>query len=483
MGEGGAVSSLLPASVLFEGTTWTRPRLAALAAHWHARLATLPPPPSGLLALAFANHPHVVALFAALAALPAPIVILSTDPRAWRTDPPIPAGTRLVLAPEQAGLAEAGRAAALEVVCLDGPPVAAPERAVPPALAPGLVLFTSGSTGLPRPVYRSLDSIVQSACVLGRTLGLATGAGILATLPLARGYGLLGTLVLSAVLDGRLALAERFDPVRTLALLVSGDYAFWPSSPVMIDLAGRAPAPPAAGRAHAPLAGLRTEGAACFVAGRVSPAARRRFEERLGAPLGSIYGTTESGIVAIDLVRGPERGAVAGQPLPGVRFATGEVRGAPGRLWISCPWVMDGYGFPPALGWPGEDPEWLPTQDVGVLDATGSLRLSGRLDDCIRTGAGYLVNPVEVSSALEEHPGVSEAVVVPLETSPGPVLAALVEGRPGLAADELRRLTHRLLPPWAQPRVVHVTAALPRLLDGRPDRLACIAALRQVADA
>lgn len=489
-GRGSGVKSaavlapLLPASVLFEGATWPRAKLADLAAQWHAALAALAPPPSGLLAIAFANHPHLVALFAALTALPAPILVLSPDPRAWRTDPPIPTGTRLALAPEQGVLAEPARAAGLEVVSLDLAAAAREERAGPRQAAPGLVVFTSGSTGLPRPIYRSLERIVQAARVLGRTVGLAPGAGVLGTLPLARSYGLVNTLVLAALVGGRLALTDRFDPSRTLGLLASGHYAFWPASPVMIDLAGRAPAPSLAGR-PAPGSAAPT----CFVAGRVTPAARRRLEERLGVPVGSIYGTTETGIVAIDLVRGPERSAITGQPLPGVRFATGDAPdvstppGSPGRVWISCPWVMEGYGFPPALRWPGTTPEWLPTQDLGALDATGSLRLSGRLDDCIRTGAGYLVNPAEVASALEEHPDVTEAVVVPLETAPGPVLGALVEGRSGLTSVDLRRLADRRLPAWAQPRVVHVTAALPRLLDGRPDRLTCIATLRQVADA
>lgn len=480
---------LLPARLLFEEREWTRDELGGLAASWHARLVALPPPASGLLAIAFANHPHVVALFAALAAFPAPIVVLSPDPRAWRTDPPIPPGTRLVLAPEQGALAETGRAVGLEVLCLDHAPAPVAECAAPPAITPALVFFTSGSTGLPRPVYRSLERIVRAARVLAATLGLARGAGVLGTLPLARSYGLVNTFLVSALLDGRLALAGRFDPGRTLRLLASGDYVFWPSSPVMIDLAGRATPPLSAGGTGFTVAGPGMAAPGCFVAGRVTPAARRRMEERLGAPVGSIYGTTETGIVAIDLERGPERGAVTGQPLPGVQFATGEAPGvpgppgSPGRVWISCPWLTAGYGFPPAIVWPGSTPDWLPTQDLGTLDATGSLRLSGRLDDCIRTGAGFLVNPFEVASALEEHPDVTEAVVVPLEASPGPVLGALVEGRPGLVSVELRRLADRCLPPWAQPRVVHVTAALPRLLDGRPDRLACIAALRQVADA
>ena len=97
--------------------------------------------------------------------------------------------------------------------------------------------------------------------------------------------------------------------------------------------------------------------------------------------------------------------------------------------------------------------------------------MSGRLDDCFRTGAGRLLNPVSVTAALERCPGVADAAAVPLSSRIGPVLGVLVEGAAPLSASELRGHLARSLPAWSQPRVMQVTRALPRLSSGRIMRL------------
>ena len=82
--------------------------------------------------MVMANRPESIALFFALTSLPAPLVLLGEDPRAWRSSPPLPPGTPLVLS----GASEDLAGAALAIGC---PPVVltcnpSPARASP---APG----------------------------------------------------------------------------------------------------------------------------------------------------------------------------------------------------------------------------------------------------------------------------------------------------------------------------------------------------------
>jgi acyl-coenzyme A synthetase/AMP-(fatty) acid ligase len=122
---------------------------------------------------------------------------------------------------------------------------------------------------------------------------------------------------------------------------------------------------------------------------------------------------------------------------------------------------------------------WWRSPDVGRLDGDGYLTLSGRADDCLRTGAGHLVNPADVAAALEGYPGVTDVAVVPIEAAAGSVLGVLVQNQEPLSLYDLRGHLMRRLPPWSQPRVLEAVPELPRLPSGRIDRRACIALLEK----
>jgi O-succinylbenzoic acid--CoA ligase len=122
---------------------------------------------------------------------------------------------------------------------------------------------------------------------------------------------------------------------------------------------------------------------------------------------------------------------------------------------------------------PFAEPGWFRTDDVGVLDDSGVLRVLGRIDDAISTG-GLTVLPQLVEAALATHPAVADAAVfgVADERLGQRVVAAVVVapgcGAPTLA--ELRAHVESTLPSTAAPREVHVIAELPRRGIGKVDR-------------
>jgi long-chain acyl-CoA synthetase len=344
---------------------------------------------------------------------------------------------------------------------------------------PGFVLFTSGSTGLSRPVYRTTVAVLDGVRASLVRLGAQRGGGVIATLPLARAFGFNHGLMAAVVLEASLALVPRFDHGTLLRLFATRAYHYWSGTPMMGDVLGRCPAPD---RHVAP--------PLCIIGGRVSKEVARRFTERFGVPLRSLYGTTETGTISVDSAPAAEVCSIsAGLPLPEVDLRVGDdprrpfAAGTVGRIWLASPrYLMKGYGFPPDLEPPETVDGWWGTPDVGQLDRAGRVTIVGRLDDCIRTEAGHVVNPEAVTLALENYPGVTDLVVVPLATADGPMIGVLVEGAGSLNSAVLRTHLWRSLPSWAQPRVLETTAALPRLPSGRVDRKACIALLAQSLD-
>ena len=188
---GGTRLPLGPPALVFKGEHWPGDRVTATAAAWRETLVRACRGATGPLALVMANQPQSVALFFALSSLPAPLVLLPPDLAPWPSSPPLPPDTRLVLTPAQRGLRREVDPLGLSVTMLDD--VERPAiPAEPPAFltTPGIVLFTSGSTGPPRPVYRSASAILDVSRALIAAVGLASGTGVIATLPLARAFGL-----------------------------------------------------------------------------------------------------------------------------------------------------------------------------------------------------------------------------------------------------------------------------------------------------
>jgi acyl-CoA synthetase (AMP-forming)/AMP-acid ligase II len=301
-----------------------------------------------------------------------------------------------------------------------------------------------------------------------------------ASLPLSTHYGFGQALLLPTLLGAPLGLVERFDHRSMLRLLAESTYAYWAATPLMADALARAPLPgpiPAA------------PGICHISAGRLSMRVFHAFRDRFGVALRPNYGQTENGFITVNTAPDAEIDpANVGRPAPGIELRVGEDPADPyppgqlGRVWFRSPWYMEGYGFPPELAPREHRDGWWTTRDVGSLDAAGSLTLAGRIDDCFKTASGYLVNPGEITNVLMSHPAVSDVVILPLVSSAGTDIGALVESDGVIDLDGLRAAVVRALPPWLHPQRLAVTQRLPRLAGGKPDRGACRALLLGRAD-
>lgn len=466
-------AAIAPPPVEFQGRTVPSAALADAARGWRDAVLDRVGDDGGPVALAMAHDLHTVELFFGLSALPGPLVLLPSDPASWRTRPALPAGTPLVLSPRLCHLAAEGVSLGLDVHAFDAVPRAGRAARDPAFLTnAGLVMFTSGSMGMPKPVYRRMEHVLGAVTARARAYGLVPGTGTLCSLPLDKSGGINNSLMMAVVTGGRFGLVGSRSPAAILRMLASGAYGYWATTVAVAALLTRLSD------------GTRVRAPAFSIAqAKLSPSLAERFHARFGSPLRSHYGTTETGAVTANAGRAADvRHDRVGHPIPGVELFVGDDPGDPpsdaaGRIWVRSPWMMRGYGLPGSIEPRVDVDGWWPTPDVGALDADGGLAIHGRADDRIRTGSGQILDLAEVVAVLMAHPGVRDAIAVPLESGEGTVPGAMVECEGGTSADALRRHLARALPPRYQPRVLMLTAELPRLPGGKADRRACTVAL------
>jgi 3-hydroxy-4-methylanthranilate adenylyltransferase len=179
-----------------------------------------------------------------------------------------------------------------------------------------------------------------------------------------------------------------------------------------------------------------------IVAGEVlRPGLPSLFRERLGVPLGQMYGMTEIGVIATDL---DGRRYPAVLPCVPVRLVDGELqigRETTPYLGLSDPtrWA-DG---------------WLHTRDAATVD-DGEIRIRGRLDSQISVG-GLKVDLTEVEQTLAALPDVSEVVVLHDDGIEGYLALA-----PGGSETAVQEAIVRELAAFKRPRRLRVLPALPR---------------------
>ena len=217
--------------------------------------------------------------------------------------------------------------------------------------------------------------------------------------------------------------------------------------------------------------------------------ARRRFD----AAYSTRYSSTESGGVGTGTAfdaDDEEALHTVGRPRDGVelevRSDDGTVlpQGETGVIWLRSPAVMAAYWRDPEATAQTLVDGWLRTDDLGVVDDRGCVRLAGRRSDVFIRG-GYNVHPQTVEAVLGRHPAVREVAVLP---APDPVLGdvgmAVVVPVDPLAPpslDELRDFATDHLARHELPEQLRLAADLPRTHVDKIDRTALKESLRREA--
>jgi acyl-CoA synthetase (AMP-forming)/AMP-acid ligase II len=188
----------------------------------------------------------------------------------------------------------------------------------------------------------------------------------------------------------------------------------------------------------------------------------------------SAYGCTEAGgVVAFHSPDDPDdvRATTSGRPFSGIDLQvrdpeTGQPQpvGEPGQIWVRGYNMFEGYYKDPEKNAESFDADgWFNTGDIGQFDVDGRISYVGRTKDMLKVG-GENVAAIEIESYLLTHPAVAVAQVVGV---PDPkydeVPAAFVELKPGqqLAEGELIDFCTGTISSFKVPRYVRVVDSWP----------------------
>jgi acyl-CoA synthetase (AMP-forming)/AMP-acid ligase II len=336
---------------------------------------------------------------------------------------------------------------------------------------PSDILFTSGTTGVPKGVVMTHGRTLTVATDWVAMTGLSAGDVYLQVNPYFHMFGLKAG-ILASVASGATMLPEPvFDVDRVLARVASERVTVLPGPPTLYQSVLDDP-----DRAKHNLSTLRVAvtGAADIPVELI----RRMHDELPFSQIVTGYGLTEGG-TACATSSDDDAEAIAttvGRARPGfeVRIVGEGGRdveaGQAGEVLLRGGSIMAGYLDDPDETAKVLDTDgWLRTGDLGALDDTGRLRIVGRVKDMFIVG-GFNAYPAEIENALLRHPAVQQAAVIGVpDQRLGEVGMAfvVVSGDESVSGEEIIGWSRNEMANYKVPRVVEIVGALPLNATGK----------------
>jgi len=347
------------------------------------------------------------------------------------------------------------------------PPGAAP--AVP--AAPGdeaVLVFSSGTTGLPKAVRHTHDSIGHATAHWVKALGLGPEDRFQVATPPSHILGLLNLLA-ATMAGAAVRLHRRFDLDEVLQCVERDRLTLEMAvAPIALAMAN-----------HPRLESFDLSSLRYIMWGATPVAAEvaAAVTARTGVRWLPAYGASEVPVIACNPVDRPDQWRLdaAGLPPDGVELRVADIDtgavlppGAIGEIQVKSPSRMAGY-LPASATDDAVVDGWYRTGDVGYLEPEGWVHLTDRLKEMIKV-SGFQVAPAEIEAVLLGHPAVLDCAVfgVPDErTGEAPVAAVQLDPSVPVAEGELQRLVADTLANYKRLRHVVTVEAVPRLPSGK----------------
>ena len=341
-----------------------------------------------------------------------------------------------------------------------------------PLLAPdamAVVMFTSGTTGSPKGVMHSTNTLLACNRSLSGRFHLEADDVMLACSPLGHMTGYAAVMLLGLSLGSTVVLQDIWEARRGVQIMADEGVTFTAAStPFLSDICDTV-------AAGAP----RPQRLRNFLCGGapIPPVLIDRAARELGLKVCSLWGMTES---LSSTLTEPERAhekssSTDGRSLEGVDVKVVDSEGSElpagqtGRLLVRGAQMFMGYYKRPDIA--TFDAEgWFDTGDLAYADAEGYIRINGRTKDVLIRG-GENVPVVEIEALLYKHPSVAAAALVGYpDARLGERGCAFVVPRPGATftlADVQAWMAENKVAKQYWPERVELVADLPRTPSGK----------------
>ncbi len=340
-----------------------------------------------------------------------------------------------------------------------------------------MMLYTSGTSGRPKGVVSTHNTIAAQIRSLVSAWEWQPGDRILNVLPLHHLHGAINVVSCALWSGATCVMADRFDADDTWNCMDREALSLFMGVPTiyMQLIRAWALAPPARQRLMSAAAGrlrLMVSGSAAL-----PPDVLHRWEAITGHRLLERYGMTEIGMALSNPLHGVRRPGFVGRPLPGVsvKLASSNLDTAlkpadtSGEILVRGETVFSEYWRRPGETAAAFEQGWFKTGDEAIVE-NGDFRIIGRQSsDIIKTG-GYKVSALEIEAALRRHPAISECAVIGIaDPEWGQRIAAVAVCHDGMDVAEQRLIawSRDQMAPYKTPRLFQLVERLPRNIMGK----------------
>jgi acyl-CoA synthetase (AMP-forming)/AMP-acid ligase II len=299
------------------------------------------------------------------------------------------------------------------------------------------IIYSSGTTGLPKGIVHSHECRMHWATDLGLALRYHSGAVTLCSLGLYSNISWAAMLA-TIVVGGTIVVMPSFTPAGLVELIEREGVTHGGFVPVQFQRLLELP--------ESETRRITTLQAIMCCGSPLAPALKRATRDRLRCELIELYGLTEGIITTLAPEDFDRRLESVGRPIPGqsLKLVGDDDRetapGVPGEIVGYGRLVMEGYHNRPdatrEATWTDEQGRrWLRTGDIGRLDGEGFLYIVDRKKDMILTG-GQNVYPADIEIVMLGHPDVAEVAVIAVPSEKwGETPLAVVVPRSGALPD------------------------------------------------